>query len=105
MNKVSRFVVIGAFMEAELLLALAVYGQDGNAAINQANTMVRGYFNTGINLMYAIGAVVGLIGAIKVYRKFSEGEPDTARVAAAWFGACIFLVLVATVIQLFFGVN
>jgi hypothetical protein len=105
MNKVSRYAVIGACIEAELLLTLAVYGQDGNAGIDQANTMIRSYFDTGVNLMYAIGAMVGLIGAVKVYRKFSEGEPDTARVAAAWFGACIFLVVVATVIKSFFEVN
>jgi hypothetical protein len=40
--------------------------QDGNAGINEANTAVRSYFDTGTNLMYAIGAVLGLIGAVKV---------------------------------------
>jgi hypothetical protein len=54
--------------------------------------------------MYAIGAVVGLIGAVKVYNKWSHGDHDTGKVAAAWFGACIFLVVVATVIKSFFGV-
>jgi hypothetical protein len=32
------------------------------------------------------------------------GDPDTSRVAAAWFGSCIFLVVVATVLKSFFGV-
>jgi hypothetical protein len=77
--------------------------QDGNAGITQATTMVKGYFDTGVTLMYAIGAVVGIVGAIKVYRKWNEGEPDTNKVAAAWFGSCIFLVVVATVIKSFFG--
>jgi hypothetical protein len=78
-------------------------GQDGNAGINQANDMVRSYFDSGTNLMYAIGAIVGLIGAVKVYNKWNAGEPDTGRVAAAWFGSCVFLVVVATVIRSFFG--
>ena len=77
--------------------------QDGSAGINQATTMVKGYFDAGCNLMYAIGAVLGIVCAIKVYRKWNEGEPDTNRVAAAWFGSCIFLVVVATVIKSFFG--
>jgi hypothetical protein len=77
--------------------------QDGNAGITQATTMVKGYFDTGCNLMYAIGAVVGIIGAIKVYQKWNAGEPDTGKVAASWFGSCIFLVVVATVIKSFFG--
>lgn len=98
-----------------LLLAsiLAVYNtffnvctalaQDGNAGINEATTKVKSYFNTGCNLMYAIGAVVGLIGAVKVFNKWNAGEPDTNKVAAAWFGSCIFLVVVATVLKSFFG--
>ncbi len=80
------------------------YAQDGNAGINEANTRVRSYFDTGTNLMYAIGAVLGLIGAVKVYQKWNSGDPDTGRVAAAWFGSCIFLVVVATVLKSFFGV-
>lgn len=81
-----------------------LYAQDGNAGINQANTMVRGYFTSGTNLMYAVGAIVGLIGAVKVYQKWNGGDPDTGKVAAAWFGSCVFLVVVATVIRSFFGV-
>jgi hypothetical protein len=76
---------------------------DGNAGINQANTMVRSYFDTGVNLMYAVGAILGLIGAIKVYQKWSHGDHDTGKVAAAWFGSCIFLVVVATLLRSFFG--
>ncbi|WP_176627765.1 DUF4134 domain-containing protein [Mucilaginibacter sp. SG538B] len=79
------------------------FGQDGAAGITQATTMVKGYFDAGCNLMYAIGAVLGIVGAIKVFRKWNEGEPDTNKVAAAWFGSCIFLVVVATVIKSFFG--
>lgn len=80
------------------------YAQDGNAGINEAATQVRSYFDTGTQLMYAIGAVVGLVGAAKVFQKWNAGEPDTGKVAAAWFGSCIFLVVVATVLKSFFGV-
>lgn len=87
-----------------LLAMSVVYGQDGNAGINEANTKVRSYFAAGTNLMYAVGAVLGLIGAVKVYSKWNSGDPDTGKVAAAWFGSCVFLVVVATVIRSFFGV-
>ncbi|WP_245970498.1 DUF4134 domain-containing protein [Pseudochryseolinea flava] len=80
------------------------HAQDGNAGINEATTLVRGYFETGTDLMYAIGAVLGLIGAVKVYQKWNGGDQDTGRVAAAWFGSCIFLVVVATVLRSFFGI-
>lgn len=78
--------------------------QDGIAGINEANQQVRSYFAAGTDLMYAIGAILGLIGAVKVYQKWNAGDPDTGKVAAAWFGSCVFLVVVATVIQSFFGV-
>src|SRR5574340_1821522 len=87
-----------------LLNSMAVLAQDGNAGINEANTQVRSYFDSGTNLMYAVGAIVGLIGAIKVYNKWNAGDHDTGKVAAAWFGSCVFLVIVATVIRSFFGV-
>lgn len=78
--------------------------QDGNAGINQATSQVKSYFDTGTNLMYAIGAIVGLVGAIKVFKKWNDGEHDTGKVASSWFGSCIFLVIVATVLKSFFGV-
>jgi hypothetical protein len=86
-----------------MILSLAASSQDGNAGINQANTQVRSYFDSGTNLMYGIGAIVGLIGAVKVYQKWNSGDQDTSKVAAAWFGSCIFLVVVATIIKSFFG--
>jgi hypothetical protein len=76
---------------------------DGNAGI-KATTLVNGYFAAGVNLMYAVGAILGLIGAVKVYQKWNHGDHDTGKVAAAWFGSCIFLVIVATVIKSFFGI-
>ena len=89
---------------AGLVTAVAVHAQDANAGINEANTKVRSYFDAGTNLMYAVGALLGLIGAVKVYQKWNAGDPDTGKVAAAWFGSCVFLVVVATVIKSFFGV-
>ncbi|MDT3402314.1 DUF4134 domain-containing protein [Mucilaginibacter terrae] len=86
-----------------LVAATGTYAQDGNAGIEEANQQVRSYFDSGTNLMYAIGSIVGLIGAVKVYQKWNGGDQDTSKVAAAWFGSCIFLVVVATIIKSFFG--
>lgn len=77
--------------------------QDGSAGINSATSQVKSYFDAGCSLMYAIGSVVGIIGAIRVFNKWNQGEPDTNKVAAAWFGSCVFLVVVATILKSFFG--
>lgn len=87
-----------------VIISATTFAQDGNAGINEANQKVRSYFDSGTNLMYAVGAILGLIGAVKVYQKWNAGDPDTGKVAAAWFGSCVFLVIVATVIKSFFGV-
>jgi Domain of unknown function (DUF4134) len=93
-----------AYMILAVLASGIAMAQDGNAGINEANTQVRSYFDAGTNLMYAVGAVLGLIGAVKVYQKWNSGDPDTGKVAAACFGSCVFLVVVATVIRSFFGI-
>ena len=75
---------------------------NGMAGINEATKMVTSYFDPATKLIYAIGAVVGLIGGVKVYNKFSSGDPDTSKTAASWFGACIFLIIAATILRSFF---
>lgn len=88
---------------ALLLAASAAFAQgNGSAGISEATSMVTSYFEPATKLIYAIGAVVGLIGGVKVYGKFSSGDPDTSKTAASWFGACIFLIVAATILRSFF---
>lgn len=85
-----------------LLSAYSAFAQgNGLSGINQATNMVTSYFDPATKLIYAIGAVVGLIGGVKVYSKFSSGA-DTSKTAASWFGACIFLIVAATILRSFF---
>ncbi len=103
-NTPKQRALLKTLMSAALMTTINYcFAQDGNAGIREATNKVKGYFDTGCSLMYAIGAVVGIIGAIKVFNKWNAGEPDTNKVAAAWFGSCIFLVVVATVLKSFFG--
>lgn len=86
-----------------ILAAAGAFAQgDGSAGIEEATQMVTSYFDPATQLIYAIGAVVGLIGGVKVYNKFSSGDPDTSKTAASWFGACIFLIVAATILRSFF---
>ena len=90
------------FTAACILAAVGAMAQgNGQAGITEA-TLVTSYFEPGTKLIYAIGAVVGLIGGVKVYGKFSSGDPDTSKTAASWFGACIFLIVAATILRSFF---
>jgi hypothetical protein len=95
-----RFFISAA---AFCLAAMSAAAQgNGTAGITDATNMVTSYFDPATKLIYAIGAVVGLIGGVKVYSKFSSGDPDTSKTAASWFGACIFLIVSATILRSFF---
>ena len=79
------------FAAAFMLATVGAYAQgNGIAGITEATNMVTSYFDPGTKLIYAVGAVVGLIGGVKVYSKFSSGDPDTSKTAASWFRCLYF---------------
>lgn len=87
------------------LLLLGVYNSmaQSSAGIDQATSEVSSYVDPVANLIIAIGAVVGLIGGVRVYIKWQSGDQDTQKAIMGWFGACLFLVLVGVVIRAFFS--
>ncbi len=100
MKKQRKKVLLAATL---MLSGIGAFAQgSGTAGITEATQMVTSYFDPATQLIYAIGAVVGLIGGVKVYNKFSSGDPDTSKTAASWFGACIFLIVAATILRSFF---
>ncbi|OPC72612.1 conjugal transfer protein [Elizabethkingia miricola] len=100
--KKSRQKILLAFLFISLISNGTFAQGNGAAGIQEATQMVTSYFDPATKLIYAIGAVVGLIGGVKVYNKFSSGDPDTSKTAASWFGACIFLIVAATILRSFF---
>ena len=74
----------------------------GKQGIQDATTAITGYFDPATLLIYAIAAVAGLIGGFKVFSKWQSGDQDTQKSAMGWFGSCIFLAVVATVLRAFF---
>lgn len=93
------------FSILSLSFKISAFSQNGVTGINKATELVQSYFEPGTTLLYMIGGISGLVGAVKVYQKWSSGEQDAMRTAAAWFGACIFLVVVAAVLQSFFNIQ
>ena len=93
------FTIIPWFM-----IGTAMAQPDGAAGLTKANDLIRSYFQYGADILYGVGGLVGLIGSIQVYNKWSHGDPHTGKAATNWFGACIFLVIVATVLKSFFGI-
>ncbi|RZJ62680.1 MAG: DUF4134 domain-containing protein [Hymenobacter sp.] len=93
----------GALVLTTATAALAQGGLNaGKQGIQDATTAITGYFDPATLLIYAIAAIVGLVGAVKVFSKWNSGDQDTQKSAMGWFGSCIFLAVVATVLRAFF---
>lgn len=75
---------------------------NGLAGINDATNMVTSYFDPLTKLIFAVAAVLGLVGGVRVYSKFNSGDPDASKSATALFLSCVFLVIVGTVLRSFF---
>ncbi|MBP5259682.1 MAG: DUF4134 domain-containing protein [Paludibacteraceae bacterium] len=82
--------------------ACAFAAGNGVSALEKANSEIKSYVEPITSLFYVLCAVVGFIGAVKVYAKWSSGSPDTTKTAASWFGACVFAVVAVTAIRAFF---
>ena len=95
------------FKRAQAFVALVIFSiyqavAQSAAGIDQATAEVSSYVDPVSNLIIAIGAVVGLIGGVRVYIKWQSGDQDTQKAIMGWFGACLFLILVGVVIKAFF---
>lgn len=89
-----------------LFVGLNTFAQDritkGATALTNTQAQIVKYFDPLANIIYIVAAIVGLIGAIKVYSKFSSGDPDTGKTAASWFGAAIFIVVAVYALKAMF---
>ncbi|WP_312362448.1 DUF4134 domain-containing protein [Sphingobacterium sp.] len=94
------------FALAALCLSVvqSTFAQGGTVGIDAATSSLTSYVDPISTLILAIGAVVGLIGGIRVYIKWNSGDQDINKELMSWGGSCLFLVLVSVVIKAFFGV-
>jgi len=92
--------ILSLLMLATTRLAMA----QGAIGIDAASSELITYVDPVANMILIIGAVVGLIGGVRVYIKWNSGDQDVQKSIMGWFGACLFLVAVGIVIKAFFGV-
>lgn len=102
-KNIQSFFSKGMAIIAMFLLGIYNSMAQSSAGIDQATSEVSSYIDPVANLIIAIGAVVGLIGGVRVYIKWQSGDQDTQKAIMGWFGACLFLILVGVVIRAFFS--
>jgi len=91
--------ILGGLMPA---IANANVLLDINSGLTQAATTISGTYDLVSKLCLAIGAIVGLAGGIRVYVKWNNGDHEIQKEIIGWGGACVFLLLTGTVLNVFF---
>lgn len=88
-----------------LFLSLVAMAQGAaiGSGLEKATSELKTASNSVNKLMLAVCGIIGVVGGINVYSKWSNGDPDTRKSAAAWFGALIFAGLITSVLTAVFG--
>tara|TARA_R110000868_G_scaffold411003_2_gene701298 strand:- start:20214 stop:20540 length:327 start_codon:yes stop_codon:yes gene_type:complete len=94
----SKKTILGAFL---MLASGSTFAQA--TGIDAGTAELTTYIDPIGNLIIIIGAIVGLIGGVRVFIKWNNGDQDTNKAIMSWFGSCIFLVLVGIMVRAFFG--
>ena len=107
MFKRTKYVAMQVALVVDLMfmnsLAQSQATGNGAGALTQTATTIRSYGTAAQTIILALGVIIGLIGAVRVYSKFHNGDPDTQKAVMSWFGAALFLVAVGTILTAFFG--
>lgn len=77
-------------------------GSAGATAIYDAAGIIRNYAPAVQKLMYAIAAVIVLVGAFNVYFKMQNGDQDVKKTIMLTLGGCIAFVVMAEALPRFF---
>ena len=84
-------------------LSTALAQSGGSAALGAAATTISGYINDLGLLIYAIGAIVGTVGGIRIYNKWTNGDQDVNKEILGYGGAMVFLLVVPEFVTAFFA--
>ncbi|MCM1337411.1 MAG: DUF4134 domain-containing protein [Candidatus Amulumruptor caecigallinarius] len=87
-----------------LVLAQSSMAQSAGAAgFTQATTEFQKYKDPVQKLLYAIAAVISLVGAFNIYFKMQNGDQDVKKTIMMTVGGCVAFVAAASALPAFFN--
>jgi hypothetical protein len=95
-------------LSAAAMLALQSHAQDlakAFDAFNTVSTQLKANYSKVQNLIFAIAAILFVVGLIQVIPKFQAGDPNATKHAVAWAGGVVVLIVGGMFIKTVFGVT
>jgi hypothetical protein len=104
-NNLKRYAAVKKILTAYMiLLAVApVFAQGGATAISNAANDIKDYWDPIKLILKAVGGLVGFIGGLRVYNKWTNGDQDVNKEILGYGGAMIFLIVVPEFVTSFFA--
>lgn len=89
---------------ALVMLAISpAFAQGGAAAISNAASDIKDYWDPIKLILKAVGGLVGFIGGLRVYNKWTNGDQDVNKEILGYGGAMVFLLVVPEFVTAFFA--
>ncbi len=97
-------IITKLFTATLLLLAVTpMFAQGGATAISNAANDIKDYWDPIKLILKAVGGLVGFIGGLRVYNKWTNGDQDVNKEILGYGGAMIFLLVVPEFVTAFFA--
>lgn len=87
------------FVASLLLMVTPMFATGGGGALTDAANTIRGYLPGIKALMKGIAVVVAIVGGIRIFNKWQNGDQDVTKEIIGWVGALIFILLVPTFVE------
>lgn len=92
---------------AILISSLSIYAQPGGiqsgaTALDGLTNDMEAYMDPITTVVYIVAALIGLVGALRVYIAWQQGKDNVMASATGWFGACLFILIANTVLRAMF---
>ncbi len=91
-------------LTAFTLATLTSYAQgDVGSALAAGTSELTSYIDPITTLVMAIGGIVGIVGGIRIYNKWNNGDHDINKEILGWGGSALFLILAPLLVKGMFG--
>ncbi len=98
-------IIKGVVMAGLFLFIVSPSMAQGTGGIGAATDMIKEYWAPLKLLIQAIGGIVGIVGAVRIYNKWTNGDHDINKELVSWGGAALFLVIAPQFINSFFSMT